>query len=102
MEGKKTVGLTKTVGFQIGVRRTFEATASTAWELLLSQKGMETWAGHIPTTTPYVGFTAQSKECIRIKITVLKSGSHLRMKWQKPGWPNESILQIRVIELRTK
>jgi len=33
---------------------------------------------------------------IRILTTTFSAGSHVRMQWKHPQWPNHSILQIRV------
>jgi hypothetical protein len=41
----KPIGLTKSVGFQIGVRRTLLITPEKAWQLLCSQQGLQIWLG---------------------------------------------------------
>jgi hypothetical protein len=43
----KPVGLTKSAGFQIGVRRTLPMTQEKAWELLFSQEGLQIWLGDL-------------------------------------------------------
>ena len=46
-QGKKPVGLTKDVGFQIGVRRTLPISRDDAWQLLTSKRGVKIWLGDV-------------------------------------------------------
>src|ERR1700738_10164 len=42
---QRMIGQTKTVGFQIGVRRTFSISVEQAWDFLTSEEGQRIWLG---------------------------------------------------------
>lgn len=95
--GERPVGLTKDVGFQIGVRRTLPIRLEDAWQLLTSGEGRKVWLGEtadldFTRDTPYhraVGPVGQ--------VSVFFPNSHLRLPWQPPGWERASTIQVRVI-----
>lgn len=45
MDNPKIIGQTKTVGFQVGVRRMFPISQEEAWNLVTSQGGLNAWLG---------------------------------------------------------
>jgi len=45
MDTWSLVGQTKTVGFQVGIRRTFPISQEKAWELIASEDGLKLWLG---------------------------------------------------------
>lgn len=45
MDTRRVVGQTKTVGFQVGVRRTFPISQEKAWEFVASEDGLKLWLG---------------------------------------------------------
>ena len=45
MDNEKIIGQTKSVGFQIGVRRTFPISQEQAWALITTTEGVRTWLG---------------------------------------------------------
>ena len=94
---KRPVGLTKDVGFQIGVRRTLPIQAEDAWRLLTSSKGVNIWLG----VTSKLDFTKGAKYRLDNgavgEVRVYGPNSHLRITWQPPDWPRASTIQIRVI-----
>lgn len=90
------VGKTKDAGFQFGVRKTFNLPSEQAWNFLFSDAGLKIWLGNLTSGLQ------QKKEFTTVEgvtgyIRVLKMFSHVRLSWKKSDWPNESILQIRVI-----
>lgn len=96
MEAKVT-GQTKTVGFQIGVRRTLSLTPEEAWEAITSQEGIRSWLGEgaellLEPKRPYVTESGAAGE-----IRVVKPLEQLRLTWRKPGWSKASTVQIRLI-----
>ncbi|MBN1139408.1 MAG: SRPBCC domain-containing protein, partial [Anaerolineae bacterium] len=44
-ESQRPVGLTKDVGYQIGVRRTIPIRHQDAWRLLMCDQGVKLWLG---------------------------------------------------------
>jgi uncharacterized protein YndB with AHSA1/START domain len=96
MKDHKPVGQTKDAGFQIGVRKTFAVDRNKLWAFILSKKGVELWFGDIAAELPYQ-IPFNSAKGMEGLITTLQEGSHLRMKWKKPGWEHFSMLQIRII-----
>lgn len=93
----KLVGQTKDVGFQIGVRRTYNAPFADAWSFMFSEQGLAVWLGRLTSGSLEKGQEYRTAKGTRGKIRVFTEGSHIRMSWQPRGWENESTLQIRVI-----
>ncbi|GGH22475.1 SRPBCC domain-containing protein [Paenibacillus segetis] len=89
-------GQTATVGFQVGVRRTFPISQEQAWALLLSSKGLQVWLGDLPSLDLQVGHKFSSKDGIHGELRVVKPLHQLRMSWQRKGWEKPSTLQIRL------
>ncbi|MCW3105464.1 MAG: ATPase [Bacteroidetes bacterium] len=102
MEKKKITGQTKSAGFQIGVRKTFNVSAGSAWDFLFSGKGLSTWLGNIDPEGFELNKPYKTKEGIEGKVNVFKPYSHIRLSWKPKSWTNISALQIRVIEAKDK
>ena len=98
----KQVGLTKDVGFQVGVRRTFNLTPEEAWEKLLSKKGKSIWLGKLISGDVSSDFGFRTKDGIEGKKRVFKPFSHFRIDYKKTEWTNQSMLQVRVIKMKDK
>lgn len=45
MDSHKSIGLTKTVGYQVGVRKTFPISQEQAWSLITAEEGLNAWLG---------------------------------------------------------
>ncbi len=45
MDSHKSIGLTKTFGYQVGVRRTFSISQQQAWSLITGKEGLNAWLG---------------------------------------------------------
>jgi uncharacterized protein YndB with AHSA1/START domain len=96
--GKRQVGETAGVGFQIGVRKTFPLTLEQAWELLISTEGLSIWLGYSSEdgsslTDDDTYNTGEASGVVR----VFKPHSHLRLTWHPPEWERPSTIQVRVI-----
>lgn len=91
------VGLTKDVGFQIGVRRTLPIQAEAAWRLLISSRGVNLWLGAAEAPDFTKGADYQLADGTTGQIRVFSPNSHLRLTWQPPNWPRPSTIQVRVI-----
>lgn len=91
------IGLTKDVGWQVGVRKTFAISPAAAWELITSEEGMRAWLGELPGFQPDKGAAYQLDDGTHGEITVYEPGSHLRLTWLPPGYSRSAIIQVRVI-----
>lgn len=94
----KLVGQTASVGFQVGVRRTFPISPDRAWAFLTSQEGAKLWLGEVPPLAYRVGETFESKEGISGEFRVVKEMQQLRLRWRKKDWAFTSTLQIRLLQ----
>jgi uncharacterized protein YndB with AHSA1/START domain len=93
---KRIVGQTKDVGFEIGVRHTFDVSPAEAWKLLTSPEGLRVWLGDAPGLTLQEGETYTTREGASGEVRV-NSGRHMRITWQPPGWEKPSLIQVRAI-----
>lgn len=100
---KRPVGLTKDVGYQIGVRRTLSITYDEAWRLLTSNRGIPIWLGSTSEVELAKGVRYQLSDGTKGEVTVYAPASHLRLTWHPPDWQKASTIQLRVIprEART-
>jgi len=94
----KQVGLTESVGFQIGVRKTVNTGKYAVWDFLFSAKGLNIWLGDFGANEFEVGGEFELQNGVMGKITVFRPYSHTRMISKKRGWDDDSRLQLRVIE----
>lgn len=91
---------TKTVGFQVGVRRTFSISQEKAWELTTSEEGLNLWLGENTSDTLQAGQKYITKTSVG-EIRIVKPLQQLRLTWQKEGWKNPSTVQVRIISKET-
>jgi activator of HSP90 ATPase len=100
MADKKIVGLTKKVGFQFSIIRTYAVSTDTAWDFLLSETGVSMWLGKMNFDDFELDKSFTTAEEIEGKITIFKADSHLRLAWKPAHWGNNSFIEIRVFEAR--
>jgi uncharacterized protein YndB with AHSA1/START domain len=93
----KPVGLTASVGYNIGVRRTLPISVDLAWELLTSPEGVKLWLGSVTALAWQKGETYASSEGTTGEMRVVKPKEQLRLTWKRKGWDAPSTLQIRII-----
>ncbi len=101
-ETKRPVGLTKDVGFQIGVRRTLPLQLEAAWQLLTSAGGRGIWLGAPGDISLTKGDRYKLEDGSTGEVRVFKPLSHLRITWQPHGWPRASTITVRVIPKDTR
>jgi len=90
-----STGLTKDVGWELGVRRTAHAPLETTWAFLTGD-GLPIWLGdtllpsvaHEPYETP-----DGTHGVLRSRI----DGQRVRLTWQPAGWEHDSTLQLTVL-----
>jgi activator of HSP90 ATPase len=100
MSEKKVVGLTKNVGFQFSITRTYAVSTDAAWDFLLSETGVSTWLGVINFDDFELNNSLITKARIEAKITIFKADSHLRLAWKPAHWGNNSFIEIRVFDVK--
>ncbi len=82
---EKKTGWTKENGWQFGIRRSVPLSLEEVWDFLFSSEGAVLW----------------NKDIVD-NYTTYRHLSHIRTKWQRDGWPNRAVLQMRVISHRDK
>jgi uncharacterized protein YndB with AHSA1/START domain len=87
--GKRALGETAAAGFEIGVRRTVDASADDVWELLMSRP--ELWLGE--------GVAFRKGERYSVpgasgEIRVVKPGDRVRLTWQPEDWATPATMQL--------
>jgi hypothetical protein len=93
---KKPVGLTKDVGWQFGISKTFYHSQSFLWDFMFSDQGLKIWLGETEEELENKK-SFRTKEGIEGFIRVFNPYSHIRMNWKKPEWENMSTVQVRVM-----
>jgi len=96
-QNEHLTGLTRDVGFQIGVRRTLPIRLEDAWRLLTSKKGVNIWLGETSKLDFSKGTRYQLADGSVGEVRVYSHNSHLRITWQPQGWQRASTIQVRVI-----
>lgn len=96
-KNERQVGLTKDVGYQIGVRQTLPITSDEAWRWLKSENGMQIWLGPVSNLEFTKGAKYKGDDGVEGEVRVYKPDSHLRITWHPEGWARPSTIQIRVI-----
>lgn len=97
----RSIGDTKTQGWEVGVRRTLPVSAEKAWKLLMTQPGLGYWLGTGVDAPFRKGDTFTTSEGTYGEIRSYNEGSLIRMRWQPQEWDFESTLQIRVTPAKT-
>lgn len=96
------VGLTKTQGWEVGVRRTFPVNSHEAWKALTAQPILGGWLGQGVDIDAFAqGFRFVTGEGARGEIRSFDRGRLIRMRWQPPTWDFVSTLQVRVLPAKT-
>ena len=94
---ERPVGLTKDVGWQIGVSRTVPIPLEQGWDLVTSPAGRALWLDMTPDLVWEKGARFHGSDGMEGEVRVFKPGSHLRITWHPPGWPRPSTIQVRVL-----
>jgi len=91
--GKRRVGETADVGFQVGVQRTVALPLAEAWELIVSRPDL--WLGDGAALAFEPGERYELSGA-RGEIRVVRPGDRLRMTWQPDGWEAPATVQLTV------
>lgn len=93
----RLVGLTKDVGWQIGVRRTLPIASAAAWRMVTSPEGVDLWLGGDPGLRWEKGKSYQLEDGSSGEVRVFTPDSNLRITWQPGDWARASTIQVRVV-----
>ena len=93
---EKPVGLTKDVGWQFGLSRTFLYPQAYVWDFMFSKQGLQIWLGELEEELE-IKKAYKTTEEIEGLVRVFKPYSHIRMNWKMKKWKNLSTLQVRVM-----
>ncbi len=97
--GRRVEGQTQDGLFQVGVSRTIGSPAPTLWRILTGPSGAEIILGEGSDIDHFVpGMTGSMAGGGSFAVTTFREDSHMRMRFQLPGWERPSILQVRVTE----
>lgn len=94
---KNPAGRTTSQGWEIGIRRTFSIESHQAWELLFTQPLLSSWLDDKADLPFEKGNSYTTQTGITIMVSSVTTGKVIRIKWQQPGDPQTSTLQIRII-----
>ncbi len=100
MQVEPATGKTKSVGYEIGAKRTLAVTPVTAWDFLLSDEGITVWLGALTDGGLSMNHNYKTADGIEGAVRILKPYSHIRLTWKKPNWQNHSTLQVRVVAVK--
>lgn len=95
--GKRLVGQTASVGFEVGVQRSTAATLSKTWEVIVSQPDL--WLGNAPKVAAGEEYSVRASKGLRGargEFRVVKPRDRLRMTGQPAGWTEPATLQLTV------
>lgn len=93
---EKPVGLTKDVGWQFGLSKTFHYTQEYLWDFMFSDIGLKIWLGELKEELE-IKTTYKTKDGIEGLVRIFTPYSHIRMNWKMKDWENTSTVQVRII-----
>jgi uncharacterized protein YndB with AHSA1/START domain len=95
------VGLTRDAGWEIGVRRTVEATVDQAWDLLNSAEGLALWLGRGAELGRDKGTPYRTEDGTHGELRSWRDGDRVRLTWQPQGAERPSTVQVTVSGARS-
>ena len=94
-ESRSTPGQKRDAGWDVGVRKTVNASPETVWTFLLGE-GLPLWLGDIESVPAKKGVRYQTRDGVRGTVRAFSNGKHVRMTWQPEDWPHDTTLQVTV------
>lgn len=98
--GKRALGKTAPVGFEVGISKTLPITPREAWRMIISQRGRKLWLGDVPRLKFKKGERFHSRDAAG-EIRTVKPGHRLRLTYQPGGAKAATTLQITVTPRQT-
>ena len=93
---ERPTGLTKGVGWEIGVSRTVAFPLVDVWDFLTSPEGSAVWLGVGVQRLDEPGLDYHTSEGTSGEIRSFRPLDRVRLTWQPPGWAHESTVQFTV------
>lgn len=78
-------GLTRDVGWEIGVSRTFPVPLDQAWDVVVDGPGLALWLGAGAVVPEQVGDPYRTDDGVEGELRSLRPRERLRLTWQPPG-----------------
>ncbi len=94
--GKRDVGQTGLVGYEIGAQKMMTISPEEAWDLITSPKGRAIWLGDSDNLSLMSGEKYATKEGTIGEIRTIKPGERIRLSFQPKGWDKPSTLQVTI------
>jgi uncharacterized protein YndB with AHSA1/START domain len=98
----KPVGLTKDVGYEFGLRKTFPINLQDAWQYMTSAAGVRVWLGEMDGFRLEKGATYSTPTGESGVVRVVNPEVNIRLTWQPVGWEKPSTIQVRTISAGLK
>lgn len=93
-KGRRVLGETSQVGFEVGTQRILPINQKKLWDLVLSKKGLEVWLGKVKDFELKVGFHYKTADGTEGEVRTFKKGEKIRLTWKPKDWKKASTLQI--------
>lgn len=87
-------GLTRDVGWEIGVSRTVAVPLAVAWSFLTSERGAAIWLGDGVRLPAAAGQTYRTAEGIAGEFRSYHEHDRIRLTWQPSDWDHDATLQL--------
>ena len=98
----RPTGLTRDVGWEIGVSRTITAPLDVVWAFLTSDAGVAIWLGSDVSLPTAAGESYQTSDGTEGEIRSYHDSDRVRLRWRPADWDHETTLQIAVTGGDTK
>ncbi len=92
----KPTGLTRDVGFEIGVSRTVDAPLSDVWDAVVGDEGVRIWLGDGVRLPAGKGTAYETADGTIGEIRSFHPNDRIRLTWRPPGWDHETTVQVTV------
>ena len=93
----RLIGQTKSVGFEVGARKTFPISVEQAWALLTSKQGWNIWLGNVEGMVFEPGQHYRTANGVEGEVRVINPCVNIRLTWKLPEWATPSTVQVRTI-----
>lgn len=89
-------GLTKDVGWQIGVSMTVDHPVEAVWDLLTSPEGIAIWLGDGVAFEGMVGESYETADGVRGELRSYRPRDRIRLTWRPDSWDHDTTAQVAV------
>ena len=90
------VGLTRDVGWEVGVSATLPHPVDEVWRLLAGPTGAGLWLGDAVTAFPARGVRAVATDGTEVELRSLRPQDRVRVVLRPAGWDHDTTAQVTV------